>query len=199
MTVDGRLSPDYVGSRLALATERPLNQNKLLEVLQLLQINPLIQTISADLSAGSRPELSVLSVKVKEANTFNIELFGDNGRNKSIGSFERGVRFNQGNLLGFGDILSVGYTNTQGSNDIDANYTIPINPYNGTIKLSAQFDNTYVVEAPFDQLNITGDSSYFDVTIRQPIIQTPSRELALGLTATTEESQTSLLQQIWIK
>ena len=193
VTIDGRLNPDYVRSRLALATARPLNQNRLLEALQVLQLNPLIQNISAELSAGSRPQLSVLSVKVQEADTSNVELFADNGRVQSIGSFERGVRFNQGNLLGFGDGLSVEYANTDGSNAVYANYTIPINPYNGTIKLSGQFNNTLVIEAPFNQLDITGDSRYYDLTFRQPVRQTPAQELALGLTAAHEESKTTLL------
>lgn len=101
--------------------------------------------------------------------------------------------FNQDNLLGFGDGLSVEYANTDGSNAVYANYTIPINPYNGTIKLSGQFNNTQVIEAPFDRLDITGDSRYYDLTFRQPIIQTPHQELALGLTAAREKSQTTLL------
>ncbi len=193
VTVDGRLNPDYVRSRLALATEKPLNQNRLLEALQVLQLNPLIENISADLSAGSRPQLSVLSVNVKEADTFNVETFADNGRVQSIGSFERGVRVNQGDLLGFGDGLSVEYANTDGSNAVSANYTIPVNAHNGTIKLSGQFNNTQVIEAPFNQLDIKGDSRYYDLTFRQPIRQTPSQELALGLTLSHQESTTKLL------
>jgi hemolysin activation/secretion protein len=193
LTVDGRLNPDYVRSRLALATDKPLNQNRLLEALQVLQLNPLIENISADLSAGSRPQLSVLSVNVKEANTFSAEPFADNGRVTSIGSFERGVRVNQGDLLGFGDGLSVEYANTDGSNGLSASYTIPVNAYNGTIKLSGQFSNTQVIEAPFNQLDIKGDSRYYDLTFRQPIRQTPAQELALGLTVAHAESSTTLL------
>lgn len=103
VTVDGRLKPEYIRSRLALATTKPLNQNRLLEALQLLQLDPLVENISAELSAGSRPELSLLTVRVKEADTFNIELVADNGRNPSVGSFQRGVRINENNVLGYGD------------------------------------------------------------------------------------------------
>jgi hemolysin activation/secretion protein len=193
LNVDGRLNADYVRSRLALATDKPLNQNRLLEALQVLQLNPLIQNISADLSAGSRPQLSILSVNVKEADTFNLESFADNGRVQSIGSFERGLRLNQGNLSGFGDNLSVEFANTDGSNAIFANYTVPINPYNGTIKLSGQFNTTQVIEAPFNQVDIKGNSTSYDLTYRQPIKQTPTQELALGLTAAHVESQNTLL------
>lgn len=191
--VEGRLNPSYIRDRLELAAERPLNQRRLLEALQLLQLNPLIQTISADLSAGSRPELSVLSVKVKEADSFDLEIFADNGRVQSIGNIERGLRLNQRNLLGFGDNLNIEYSNTDGSNAVYANYTIPVNPYNGTIKLSGQLNNTQVIEPPFDRLDITGDSRYLDLTFRQPFLQTPTQEFALGLTVTREESETSLL------
>jgi hemolysin activation/secretion protein len=193
LTVDGRLNPDYVRSRLALATDRPLNQNRLLEALQVLQLNPLVQNISADLSAGSRPQLGVLTVNVKEADTTHLELFTDNGRVKSIGSFERGVRYNQGDLSGFGDSLSVEFANTEGSNALSANYMIPVNPYNGTIKLSGQFNSTQVIEAPFNQLDIKGNSTSYDLTYRQPIKQTPTQELALGLTAAHVESKNTLL------
>ncbi len=193
VTVEGRLKPGYVRSRLALATEKPLNQNRLLEALQLLQLDPLIQSISAELSVGSRPQLSVLAVRVQEADSFNLELFADNARVPSIGSFQRGVRLNQANLLGFGDGLRVEYANTDGSNAVYAIYTIPVSPYNGTIKLSATINDTEVIEPPFDRLDITGDSRYFDLSFRQPLIQTPSQEFALGLTASRESSQTQLL------
>ncbi len=193
VTVEGRLNADYVGSRLAVATTKPLNQNRLLEALQVLQLNPLIETISADLSAGTRPQLAVLSVRVQEADTFNIEFFTDNGRVRSIGSFQRGIRLNQTNLLGFGDGLRVEYANTDGSNAVYTDYTVPINPYNGTIKLTSRLNLTEIIEPPFDRLDITGDSLYLDLSFRQPIIETPSQELALGITASRVEGKTTLL------
>jgi hemolysin activation/secretion protein len=191
--VEGKLNPNYVRSRLAIATKPPLNQNRLLEALQLLQLNPLIESISANLSAGILPQSSILSVKVKEADTFNLEIFTDNGRVPSIGSVERGVRLNQGNLLGFGDGLNLEYTNTEGSNTVQADYTIPINAQNGTVKLSTQFDDTKVVEEPFEPLDITGKSLYLDLSFRQPVVQTPEREVALGITLSRSASDTALL------
>jgi len=188
-----RLNPNYVRSRLAIATQTPLNRDRLLKALQMLQLDPLLESISAELSAGARPNSSLLSVRIQEADSFNIELFADNARVPSIGSFERGIRFNQANLLGFGDGLSVEWANTDGSNALYTTYTIPVNPYNGAIKFSATINNTEVIEPPFDRLDILGDSRYFDLSFRQPLIQTPSQEFALGLTASREESETELL------
>ncbi|NJL42960.1 MAG: ShlB/FhaC/HecB family hemolysin secretion/activation protein, partial [Pseudanabaena sp. SU_2_4] len=50
-----RLNPDYVRSRLEIATGKPLNRERLIEALQLLQLDPLIANISAELSAGTKP------------------------------------------------------------------------------------------------------------------------------------------------
>lgn len=188
-----RLNSNYVRSRLRRATSTPLNREKLLEALQLLQLNPLFKNISAELSAGSRPEQSVLEVRVEEANTFQTEVFVDNGRAPSVGSIRRGVRISQGNVLGFGDGLEGTYTNTDGSNAYDFSYTVPINPRNGTIKLATGLTNTEVVELPFDRIDITGNSRYYEVSFRQPIIQTPTQEFAIGITGSRQESETKLL------
>lgn len=193
VTVDGRLKPEYIRSRLALATTKPLNQNRLLEALQLLQLDPLVENISAELSAGSRPELSLLTVRVKEADTFNIELVADNGRNPSVGSFQRGIRINENNVLGYGDGFFLEYINTHGSNSFDLSYRIPVNPRNGAITLAGGLNYSRVIEEPFEELDIKGNSSYFDLTFRQPVIQTPRYELALGVIASHQESSNEIL------
>lgn len=193
VTVDGRLKPEYIRSRLALATTKPLNQNRLLEALQLLQLDPLVENISAELSAGSRSELSLLIVRVKEADTFNIELVADNGRNPSVGSFQRGIRINQNNVLGYGDGFFLEYINTDGSNSLDLSYTIPVNPRNGSIILAGGLNYSRVIEEPFDELDIIGNSPYLELTFRQPVIQTPKQELALGVTASHQESSNEIL------
>jgi hemolysin activation/secretion protein len=188
-----RLKPNYVRSRLKLATAKPLNQKRLLKALQVLQLDPLIQSISADLSAGSRPELSVLNVKVKEAKSFKAEFFADNARTPSVGSFRRGVRVNEGNVLGFGDALGVEYANTNGSNALNLNYKVPVNARNGSVAISGGVSFTNVIEEPFNNLDIKGDSYFVDLSFRQPIVQTPTQEFALGITASGQESHTQLL------
>ncbi|RCJ26472.1 hemolysin activation/secretion protein [Nostoc sp. ATCC 53789] len=190
-----RLNPNYVRSRLAIATSAPLNRQRLLEALQLLQLNPLIQNVSAELSAGSRTGSSLLEVKVSEAKTFSSQIVLDNGRSPSVGSFRRRLQLNEANLLGLGDALGVAYTNTDGSNSLDANYTLPLNPRNGTLTFNYGITSSNVIESPFDVLDIHSDSRYYELTFRQPIVQTPTQEFALGLTASRRESDISSLLQ----
>ncbi len=187
-----RINLNYLCSRLAIAA-KPLNLNHLLEALRLLQLNPLIEDISANIVPGSRIEASVLEVNLKEAKTRNIQVNTDNSRSPSIGTFRRQITLNEANLLGLGDNLTIGYSNTDGSDSFDIGYTLPINPHNGTLTIAAGKGDSQVVESPFAALDLAGDSRYFDLTIRQPIYQNPRGEFALGLVFSRRESHTSIL------
>lgn len=187
-----RLSPGYIRSRMKLVTSTPVNVNRLLEGLRLLQLDPLIETISADLQAGTQPGTSLLQVNVSEAKTQSITPSVDNNRLPSVGSLRRQVELSEANLLGFSDALRIGYANTDGSNGLYVNYTVPLNPRNGTLNLAYSNTDSKVIEEPFDSLDIQADSRYYELSYRQPLIQRPSEELALGLAFSRLESQTEL-------
>ncbi|NEO29176.1 MAG: ShlB/FhaC/HecB family hemolysin secretion/activation protein [Symploca sp. SIO3C6] len=191
-----RLNSGYVRSRLEIATGKPLNVQHLLDALRLLQLDPLIENLSAELSTGSGPGTSLLTVTLTEANSWSSQIIANNGRSPSVGSFRRGVSLRQANLLGLGDGLSVSYTNTDGSDGIDLSYSLPINPHNGKVTISYGDTSSEVTEDPFNALDIESDSRYFDLTIRQPLVQTPTEEFALGLTASRRESETVFLEDL---
>lgn len=193
ITGTNQLRANYILDRLPAAKVTPLNQKKLLEDLQLLQLNPLIKNISAQLASGSRPEASSLEINITEADTFSMEIFLDNARSPSVGSFRRGVKVQENNFLGFGDRLMLTYTNTDGSNAGDVSYSFPLNRKNGSLNFAAGINDTEVVESPFDDLNIVGNSYYLDFTFSQPIIFKPTQELAFGITFSYQHSQTELL------
>lgn len=189
-----QLNASYVRNRLKLATETPLNQQKLLEALRLLQLDPLIERISAELSAGSRPGVNLLTVTVQEAPAFSTRLTFDNRRSPNVGTNRRLVELNYNNLLGIGDRISLRYYNTDGSNALDDfSYTIPINARNGTLKFRYRLTDSQVIEEPFNKLDINSNYRQYALTYRQPIVETPSQEFALGLTADRQASDTSLL------
>ncbi len=141
--------------------------------LQLLQLDPLIENISADLQAGTRPGTSLLQVQVAEADTFSVTPSIDNGRSPSVGSFRRQLDVRQANLIGFGDDLQVGYNNTDGSNGIDGSYTIPLNPRNGTLRLSYATNSSSIIDPDFEVLNIDSNSRYYEISYRQPVFNLP--------------------------
>lgn len=191
-----RLNSNYVRNRLAHATSKPLNQKKLLAALQLLQLDPLLKNISAELALGTAPGKSILQVKVTEAKTFTAQIKLDNNRPPSIGSFQRQIQLNEGNVLGFGDGLNIAYANTDGSNSWNFTYTLPVNSQNGTLQLNYNTTSTKVIEPPFNVLDIEGNSQEYRITFRQPLILTPTQELALGITANHRESDIGFLEAL---
>lgn len=187
-----RLDPGYISSRLAIAAVPPLNVERLLTGLQLLQQDPLIDTLSADLQQGIAAGTSRLVIDVAEADSFRVEVGLDNSRSPSIGSVRRQVGLREGNLLGLGDALTLGYANTDGSNEISTSYTLPLNPYNGVLQLAARWADNQVIEAPFQELRISSDSSEYSLTLRQPMLQTPQEQLDLGVVLSQQFNQTFL-------
>ncbi len=110
-----------------------------------------------------------------------------------MGTFQQQIQLSEGNLLGFGDSLVGSYSHTEGSNAFDFSYTIPVSPRNATIRFSTGISFNRVVEKPFDILDIESRSRYFELSFRQPIVQTPTHEIAVGLTGTQQRSRATLL------
>jgi len=195
--LEGQLNSDYVRDRIAIATSQPLNINRLQEALQLLQFNPLIESLSAELSAGTQPGTNSLAVQVVGAKTFSASLDLNNNRNPSIGSFERGIKLSDANLLGLGDKLDLNYANTDGSNQFEGSYTLPVNPRNGSLRFGYQVSKNEIIEDPFDDLDLEVDYRQYELNFRQPILAraTPeySQELALSFGIVRKESDSSLL------
>ncbi len=192
-----RLNPNYIRSRIQLATMAPVNQERLVSGLRQLQLDPLFSNVSAELSAGNQIGSNVLEVKVTENKSFTSQVSTENNRSSSIGTWQRRIQATEGNLLGLGDSLTLAYTNTQGSNTIDGSYVIPISSHNTTLSFNAGTTSSTVIEKPFSKLDILSQSRYYEISLRQPIYQKvtdkKATEFTIGLAASRIEGQTSLL------
>ncbi len=196
VNVDGRLKESYVRSRLGRGTKTPLNINELQEALQLLQLDPLIENLNAELSVGSRRDRWLLDVDVNQANAFNPVLLFNNSRTPSVGSIQGGLELNHDNLLGYGDRGSFIYKLTEGSDDLDTSYRFPFNSLNGTVGFRYRYVNSDIVEEPFDELDIESETDEYELTVRQPILVSASsestKELAVGFEFSRQANSTTL-------
>uniref|UniRef100_UPI00286D66D1 ShlB/FhaC/HecB family hemolysin secretion/activation protein n=1 Tax=Chamaesiphon sp. VAR_48_metabat_135_sub TaxID=2964699 RepID=UPI00286D66D1 len=193
---NSRLNAEYVRSRIARYTGKPLQQQQLLTGLQLLRLNPLINNVRAELAAGLQPGSSILTVEIGEAPIWYSQISVDNHRSPSAGTDRRQVQVRNSNVFGWGDSASVGYTNTNGSNGIDLNYQTPLNPQNTRLSISYGSSSSRVIEFPFNALDIQSNSNYYEASIQHPIIQTPTQELEVGLIISNRQSQAQLLDNI---
>ena len=191
-----RLNSGYISSRLALAADVPLQVDRLVEALRLLQLDPLIDNISGELSTGLEPGTNRLTVLVKEADSFDVDFVTSNDRTPLVGTWERGGFVNQRNLTGLGDGLQIGYLNTEGSDRVIADYKIPLSPRNATLGAHFEYTTSQVISEPESVLDIETDSFLVDLSFRQPLIHTPTEELALSLIGSWQRSRTVFLEDL---
>ena len=185
VNVDGRLEESYIRSRLARGTQTPLNIEELQEALQLLQLDPLIENLNAELSVGLSRDRWNLDVDVNQGNAFDPVLFVNNSRTPSVGSFQRGIELNHNNVLGYADRFSFVFRDTDGSNDYDTSYTVPVNSLDGTVGVRYRYVDSNIIEGALEDADIESQTDEFELTLRQPLLRTASsestQEFALGL------------------
>ncbi|NJK48782.1 ShlB/FhaC/HecB family hemolysin secretion/activation protein [Candidatus Gracilibacteria bacterium] len=196
----------YVEARLGAEIGKPLNVDRTLEALQLLQLDPVIESISARLAAGSQQGSSILEVDYLEADTFNAFINLNNARSPNVGSFQREVGINTTNLTGLADSLRLSYINTDGSDALNIGYEVPLTSSNGTLRFDFLLNDNRVIEPPLDDINedgnepdITSEFSSYELTYRQPIIRSIDeqtfREFALGFSASFRDNQVLLFDE----
>ena len=192
----GRLSSGYVRSRVLRAGRGVLNLNRLVEELRLLQVNPLIRTLKANLSPSSTPGLSDLEVTVTSAPSRQAAAAMDNGRNPQVGSFRRGVDLGEANVTGYGDGLSLTYRNSDGSNDLQISYQRPLNSSDLTLTLTNRNLYSWIIQEPLNQLNINSHYQQWFVGLRQPLIRRLEQEFALGLSLNKQDNKGLFLDDL---
>ena len=188
-----RLDPNYIKSRIALGVGKVLKIDRTIDSLRLLQLDPLIKSISTELVSGQQPGTSIIQIAVTESPNWQAGASIANNRTPSVGEIIAQVGVSQNNLTGIGDGIGVTYGKSEASSVLDLNYTLPLNPRNGTLRFQYSNSNSRVIESPFDRLDINSNGQDFGLTYRQPIVQTPSQEFALGATLARRETNTGYL------
>jgi hemolysin activation/secretion protein len=190
---NSRLDPNYIKSRIAIGAGSILKIDRLIDSLRLLQLDPLIKSISTELVSGQQPGTSIVQLKVSESPNWQTGVNLANNRSPSVGENQALLSVAQNNLTGIGDGIGIAYGKSEASSVLDFNYTLPLNPRNGTLRFQYSNSNSRVIEAPFDRLDINSNGQDLGLTYRQPIVQTPSQEFALGATLARRETNTGYL------
>jgi hemolysin activation/secretion protein len=191
-----QLQEQYIRDRINLRVSQPIRQQAIDEALQLLQLDPLLDRVDAQLLAGTGPGQSILVLDLLEAAPLSGGVSVNNYQSPSTGEIQLGSYVSYTNLLGLGDRLDLNYRWTEGLNSYGLSYAVPVNPMDGTLNLNLSTGDSRVIENNFSQLGIRSDSRTASLGFRQPLVRTPSNELALGLSLDLRRSQTFLLEDI---
>ncbi|MHC5932906.1 ShlB/FhaC/HecB family hemolysin secretion/activation protein [Nostoc sp.] len=191
-----RLQPVYVRSRIERLTGKPLNQKRIEQALQLLQLDPLIKRVNAELTAGSTPGSNILQVTITESPAFHAGVIFANDQSTSVGSEQGSVFVAHDNLFGFGDKFSVEYGSTKGLDSYNISYSVPFNALDGTFGVRYSNSGSRIIQSEFRDLHIRSEAETLSFNVRQPLIHTPNSEFALGLAFDLRRSQTFILNDI---
>ncbi|QLE41833.1 ShlB/FhaC/HecB family hemolysin secretion/activation protein [Nostoc sp. C052] len=191
-----RLQTAYVRSRIARLAGKPLNQKRLEEALQLLQLDPVIERVNAELTAGSTPGNNILQVTITESPPFHAGVVFANNQSPSVGSEQGSIFIAHDNFLGFGDKFSAEYAGSEGLDIYNISYSIPFNALDGTIGVRYSNSASRIIESEFRDLDIRSEAETLSFNIRQPLTHTPNSEFALGFAFDLRRSQTYILNDI---
>jgi len=184
------LRSSYIDDRIAQGVETPLNIKDIQERLLILQQDPLIEKINAELRPGLNPGQSKMNIHVTEARPYELGIGSANNRSPSIGSISGQVWFRHRNLTGFGDALYFSYSGTKGLDDFFGSYSLPLTSYDTRLNLYYQNSEALVVENPIEDALIRSATETFGVSLSQPLYRTPGQTFTLSLAFEHRRSQT---------
>jgi hemolysin activation/secretion protein len=178
-----RLSPHYIRQQIQPAFQTPLSQPRLEDQLRLLKLDPLLSNVEASIRQAEQPGQSVLTVRVAEAPAVFGTVSLDNDSVPSVGSERAGITLGYRNLTGHGDVLYGSYYRSLsgGANLGDFGYQLPLNPMQGTLQWRVAPSRYHITQGDFKAFDISGSSTYYDVSLRQPLVRSPRTEVALSL------------------
>ena len=173
----------YLRDRIERGAQMPLRLEPLQTRLQLLQQDPRIERINAELRPGDKRGDSIMQVNVKEASPWKAWLDFSNYQTPVVGA-ERGLAtIAHQNVTGNGDTFNFTYGRSRGVNPIiDTSYSLPLNRYDTTFIASYRRNDFLVVDDAFRSLDLNAKTEIIGFTLRQPIYRTLTDELAIAIT-----------------
>ena len=180
---------DYLASRIARGAHTPLDVADLENELQLLQQDPRIRRVDAELVPGERPGDARLRARFEEEPPWFASLELSNHDSPSIGAYRSELNLAHRNLTGRGDVLRGMYAVTEGLDEYELGYEIPVNRFDTTLGGWVYYGSSEVVEDPFDHLDISSRSKTFGIELRHPIHRSLETQFELALTGEWRESE----------
>lgn len=188
----GRLREGYVAERLVTDGE-PFNVQVLQDRFQRLLADPLVARLNARIVPGAALGEAALEVDVTRARPYKLALLANNHRPPSVGEAGAGLTGTVWNISGWGDALDLSAVGSEGSERYGLGWTVPLPRLRTLLSLRHDRGDTSVVEEPIASIDIVSRVRSLDLALLQPLVDTPTRRLALGLGWSRRDSRSTLL------
>ncbi len=175
------LDSDYIRNRIQLKSKNtPLNINHLQKRLKLLKDDRHIKNVHARLSPGSIHGSASLHVKIIEESRLKYGMSVNNHASPGTGSLSVENSFSWLNISGSGNDLCLDTQFTEGLKKISTGYMHPLGSM-GTLTLEASGSDSEVISEPFNELDITGKSMLYSITIDRFFMKSVEKQFAAGI------------------
>ena len=187
---NNHISDRFIRKRLELGTDTPIRANNIEERLQLLKASSLVDDIEANLQPAAGEGESSLVVTVDEANPFVIGANLDNYETVTPGAERIGATLGYLNITGGGDSFITSFNKALDADSwsLDANYSLPVNAKDGTLQIRTVIERNEIV-GDFRTFGLDGDSELYEISFRQPIINSLRKEFAVSLGFSFQENR----------
>ena len=192
IVTSGHLSEEYIRSRLNIDTKSVLNINDVKQKLLILQQDKLIKTITARLSATEQRGLANLHIDVADNDPVALSLFLNNYRPPSVGEIQGTAVISNDNLSGAGDKLVIWASQSEGLRSLEVTYEYPFKAGKFNLGLSANNNDSDVIEEPFDLIDIENNSSGWAIHARHNLKRSLYEQLDITLSLESKMSKTSI-------
>lgn len=195
VVIDGNraLRSAYLNRRVTLGVSDPLNIGDLQTNLRLLQEDPLVTSVNAQLMPGSHPGDGRLNVTVTEQSPWQLDLSADNYRSPAVAAGRGTLVLSHNSLTGNGDVLSARFGLTEGVEDRGLTYRLPLTGRGTSVAAYYSSADSEIIEAPFDDLDIRSKVEALGLTLSHPFIRRLDRRLTGRLGIENKNSESTLL------
>lgn len=195
IVIDGNkaLRDSYLQRRITRTISEPLNIAELQASLRLLQEEPLVSSINAQLVPGDTRGAGRLNLTINEEPPFELFIAADNHRSPSV-SEERGtIYLAHRSLFGHGDVIAGRFGLTEGVDDLGFSYSVPVSAYDTRIEGYYSKADSEIVEKPFNTLDINSEVESAGIVISHPFIRRLDRRFKMSLGFENKRSESTLL------
>jgi hemolysin activation/secretion protein len=201
--VAGRLDRIDIAGRKRIASRRidtllgdlddgAFNINRTAERLQLLEREPLVRRISAELRPSVERGHALLDIDIEEHRAYGASVGVDNGVSPNVGGQQAFIDAYHRSVFGWQDAFTVNYRNAEGYSGGGAEYRLPIaNRIAVGVRYAA--DESRIVVEPFESLDIRGESRRYGIGFRAALIDNLVTQFAVELGAQKEQVRSFLL------
>ncbi len=202
-TIPGRLDRIEVTGRKSLAARRvaarledldagAFNIHRAVERLQLLEREPLVRRINAELKPGIERGQALLNIDIEERRPYGVSVGIDNAISPNVGSPQMLLDAYHRSVLGLQDAFTLTYRSAEGFSGGAAEYRVPLSTHVAVGIRYAQ-DESRIVTEPFESLDIRGESQRYGAAVRATLIDGLTTQFALELGAQKDQVRSFLL------